>query len=414
MGILGLLCLLLAADAPAPIPVSPRIEKLRTDISSDTTAEARFWKEIERRGTPLVEPSATRRHVLVTFLWKGGPDTRTVVVHGDGTRGNPADHQLSRIPGTSVWSRTYLFPSDMRFGYSLSPNDDLRPMESVPPAEFAKRMATFAGDPLNRDKSSGGPVPMASLSLPDAPKQPYLELPAGAAEPAVEHRTFRDLQLHLYRPGGVIGPLPLLLLFDGSSYATEMRAPVTVENLVRLGRIRPVMLVMIENAPGKRNSDLTCNEAFTEAIANGLLPWIRSNYAVSGEPPAIGGYSYGGLAAAFAALRHPSVFGAVLSQSGSYWWKPRDATAWEWLAEQVRAAPPSRTRFYMEVGLTEIGTPGGRPSMLESNRRLRDLLRARGHEVTYSEFNGDHSVLNWRGSFADGLVALFGPSGRLP
>src|SRR3954453_12645445 len=140
MGILGLLCLLLAGAVPAPIPVSPRMEKLRTETRSDSTAEARFWKEIEHRGTPLVEPSATRGHVLVTFLWKGGPDTRTVVVHGDGTRGNPSDHQLSRIAGTSVWSRTYLFPSDMRFGYSLSPNDDLRPMESVLPAGVAKRM----------------------------------------------------------------------------------------------------------------------------------------------------------------------------------------------------------------------------------------------------------------------------------
>ena len=39
----------------------------------------------------------------------------------------------------------------------------------------------------------------------------------------------------------------------------------------------------------------------------------------------------------------------------------------------------------------EIGTPGGRPSMLESNRRFRDLLRGRGVEVHYSEFNGDHT-----------------------
>jgi enterochelin esterase-like enzyme len=45
--------------------------------------------------------------------------------------------------------------------------------------------------------------------------------------------------------------------------------------------------------------------------------------------------------------------------------------------------------------------------MLESNRHFRDLLRGRGVKVHYSEFNGDHTELNWRGSFAQGMVALF-------
>jgi enterochelin esterase family protein len=292
--------------------------------------------------------------------------------------------------------------SDARFRYSLSPNDDLRPMETVPPAEFGKRMATFIADPLN-PRRSPGPVPMSDLSLPGAPPQPYIEGPA----PPVEKRTFGDLTVHVYRPAGSTGPLPLLVLFDGGTYATEMRAPTTVENLVRAGRIRPLMLAMIDSAPGKRNSDLTCNEEFTKQIATELVPWLQSNYAVSDEPAAIGGMSYGGLAAAFAALQYPSVFGAVLSQSGSYWWRPAGAASWEWLAEQYRAAIPVGVRYYLEVGLMEVGRPGRRPSMLESNRRFRDLLRSQGARVRYSEFNGDHTTLNWRGSFADGLVSLF-------
>ena len=61
------------------------------------------------------------------------------------------------------------------------------------------------------------------------------------------------------------------------------------------------------------------------------------------EPVTVGGMSYGGLAASFAALRHPDVFGAVLSQSGSYWWRPGGSAAWEWLAAQLgpRRGPES-------------------------------------------------------------------------
>jgi enterochelin esterase-like enzyme len=396
---IGLICLLFWAGEP-----SPRLERLRVEAAKDPTAEERFWQEVAKTGAPLIEPAAERGKSLVTFLYRGTPETRNVVVLGDGTPGAPADNRLTAIPGTSVWQRTYVHRSDARFLYALSPNDDLRPMESVPPAEIAKRMATLMADPLNLRRATDRTMPMSELSLPNAPAQPYLEPPAPLP---VEKRQFKDLTIHLYRPAGANGPLPLLVLFDGSDYAYKMGGPATVENLLRAGRIRPVMLAMVDNAPGKRNSELTCNNEFAIMLATEFVPWVRANYAVSAEPAAIGGMSFGGLAAAFAALRYPNVFEAVLSQSGSYWWKPRGATSWEWLAEQYGAAPRSGVRYYLEVGLMEIGTPGGRTSMLESNRRFRDLLRSRGATVTYSEFNGDHSALNWRGSFADGLVALF-------
>ncbi len=47
-------------------------------------------------------------------------------------------------------------------------------------------------------------------------------------------------------------------------------------------------------------------------------------------------------------------------------------------------------------------------NLLYENRRFRDVLEAKGYAVTYSECTSDHSLLNWRGSFADGVIALFG------
>jgi enterochelin esterase family protein len=144
-------------------------------------------------------------------------------------------------------------------------------------------------------------------------------------------------------------------------------------------------------------------------VATEFVPWMRSEFAaISDEPVTVGGASYGGLGATFTALRHPEVFGGVISQSGSFWWKPAEEPQWQWLVNQYAAAPEPRARFFLEVGLMETDTTGGRPSMVESNRRMRDVLTAKGAKVRYSEFNGDHSALNWRGSIADALLFLFG------
>lgn len=51
-------------------------------------------------------------------------------------------------------------------------------------------------------------------------------------------------------------------------------------------------------------------------------------------------------------------------------------------------------------------TSGDVPSLLHSNRHLRDVLRAKGYEVEYSEFNGRHDHIGWRGSLSQGLVKL--------
>ena len=49
------------------------------------------------------------------------------------------------------------------------------------------------------------------------------------------------------------------------------------------------------------------------------------------------------------------------------------------------------------------------PSLLASNRQLRDLLRARGYDVAgYHEFPGGHDYLWWRETLALGLIALLG------
>jgi enterochelin esterase-like enzyme len=130
----------------------------------------------------------------------------------------------------------------------------------------------------------------------------------------------------------------------------------------------------------------------------------------------VGGPSLGRLAATVAALRRPDVFGNVLSQSGAFNWRPtgeRDRD-WEWLRHEIERTARLPVRFWIDLGRLEK-VPGfgahpdaDGPTLLHANRRLRDALRAKGYAVHYTEFAGGHDYVWWRGTLADGLLALLG------
>jgi enterochelin esterase family protein len=122
----------------------------------------------------------------------------------------------------------------------------------------------------------------------------------------------------------------------------------------------------------------------------------------------VAGSSLGGLAATYAGFRHPEVFGNVLSQSGSFWWKPEGDNRGEWLTHQFKASPKLHVRFYLDVGLMEGGSASDAHDMVIVNRRMRDVLRAKGYQLYYQEFNDGHEYVNWRGTFADGILFLAG------
>jgi enterochelin esterase family protein len=151
------------------------------------------------------------------------------------------------------------------------------------------------------------------------------------------------------------------------------------------------------------------NAEFADWLANDFLPTWRETYAITDDPARtiVTGMSLGGLMSAYCALRHPGAFGNVLSQSGSFWWRP-EGENWQWLTDQFEASPQLPIRWYLDVGLLEDTRreESGRPSMLDASRRLRDVLASKGYDVCYAEFNGGHDYVSWRGTIADGLAYL--------
>src|SRR4029077_7296911 len=97
----------------------------------------------------------------------------------------------------------------------------------------------------------------------------------------------------------------------------------------------PFVAVLIDNASGaQRLADLANRASFADSLAAELLPFVQKNWSVPRDPhrTVVAGSSAGGLAAAFAAFRHPELFGLVLSQSGAFWRGPEASNdpPYEW------------------------------------------------------------------------------------
>ncbi|MGH9944694.1 MAG: alpha/beta hydrolase-fold protein [Pyrinomonadaceae bacterium] len=377
----------------------------------------RFWAEVKSQGTPLVETiEGDGENLLVTFLWRS-PENKYVAVFPM-ARLNTLRHILSRLPGTDLWYKSYKMRRDARFIYLVSINDSLAPFAVERPGEKGGWIAALRPDPLNlkryvepKDPETPGDEDYvgSAVELPDAPSQPFVSLRPGVAKGRVELIRYDSKLLKnrrriwVYTPPAYErqgAPNRLLILFDGRQYMQATPTPTILDNMIADGRIPPVVAVMVGHVD--RLAELAESPQFADFVANELVPWVRQKYRVTQDPrqTVIGGLSLGGLGAAYAALRHPEVFGNVLSQSGSFQHGLEQGGG---LIEQFAIKEKVAVRFYLEAGLFEIG---GVPSLLHSNRHLRDVLRAKGYEVEYSEFNGRHDHIGWRGSLSQGLVEL--------
>lgn len=432
---------------PKPVVESQRIQALRAAVKQgERDSVNSFWKEVEKAGAPLIEPIAGDREAMaVTFLWKGKPDTHNVLVLWLPYVGVvPDEFLMTRLADTDVWYKTIKVDRKMRLAYTLAPNAArLRPLSlGIDNEAISMTAAAARPDPLNPKRYRVDPESVDApeyrgnsiLEMPDATPQPWINKRPGVPEGRVEKHRFKSVTLGNEREIAVYlpphyspraKPYPLLVVFDEDSYLSLVPTPTILDNVISEGRIPPIVALLVGNAPGARDTELTCNRDFSRALVTDLLPWAHGLYNFTGDPrySVVAGSSAGGMAATCSGLWHPDAFGNVLAQSGAFHRIPRsgsDATdpssEPNWFARQFISSPKKLVRFYLDAGSAEFNATGGADSILFCTLTLRDVLRAKGYEVHFQEFEGGHDYLSWRGTLADGLIALLGdaPSKRLP
>jgi enterochelin esterase-like enzyme len=150
-----------------------------------------------------------------------------------------------------------------------------------------------------------------------------------------------------------------------------------------------------------RETELACNDRFTQFLADEILPWYRLQTGLSpyAETTTLVGSSLGGLATCYSALKRPDLFGNVISQSCAVTWiKNR-------LMPEFEDSPKQKLRIVFDMGSLEYCHTAGQYST-EMLAPFRHLLDSMNYETLYREYNGGHDYPCWAASLSDGLAAF--------
>lgn len=219
-------------------------------------------------------------------------------------------------------------------------------------------------------------------------------------------------------------------LFDRatSSFGNEWEIDETLTRLIAAQRVRPLIVVGIDNAGAGRIYEYTyvrdpsVNAALGAGRAGGggamyakfllteVMPYVRQTYRV-GTGPAhtfMGGSSLGALITFEIARRNPDTFGGILIMSPATWWADQA------FVKDLEAAPGglSGTRVWLDMGTAEVVATtalGGPQKYIAEARRLDAALTKHNidHRL-YLDEGASHNESAWARRFPTAIEYLFG------
>jgi predicted alpha/beta superfamily hydrolase len=221
---------------------------------------------------------------------------------------------------------------------------------------------------------------------------------------------------------------PVLYLHDGqnvfdasTSFAGEWQADETADELIRAGKIQPIIMVAVANAGSARMEEYTPTadarrkaggrgEQYAQFLITEVKPFIDRTYRTLPDQKntSVAGSSLGGLISLYLTVKHADVFGQAAVMSPSLFWDDRQ------LLKEIQADPKKLKgeRIWIDIGTAEESPVESKKAMGDTSA-LADALKqaglVRGKDFEYLEAEGaKHNEAAWSARFGKVLVFLFG------
>lgn len=394
------------------ISVSPMISAIQKSGQSGVITAAGLIEKGFDSGFPLIEAdSLYADNVFATFIYVDTTHRHDIEFEIFGIYDDPefGDKKLYRLDSTDIYYRSYLIPSDLCFAYRFILKDK---------ATGEKQTVT---DPFNKSLIPTGkpnPFSWSVLDLRTAEADWYTKRSNDACSRLdtleITSRVLQNTRnVYVYVPSDYdksTRKYPVIYLFDSFIYLNRVEVPNVLDNLTREKRIEPMIAVFIDNPTStSRNYELPMNPLFRDFMTKELIPEIQSKYRITEDrnETIVGGMSYGGLAATYMAFECDSIFGKVLSQSGSFWralngqFENVGEIRTDYLVNRFIKEDKKDIKLFLDWGLQE-------GMVLASNRKLVRILDRLDYDFEFMEFNGWHDWSNSRKTFPVGLLYLIG------
>jgi len=358
---------------------------------------------------PILEGDST-----VHFVYRA--DVDDIALYGsmaDAESGAP----MVRIPGTDFHYASYAAEPNTRWEYWF-----LLDFDRVVPDPRNPRRTRARGWRNN----SGAPMDVSEVALPKWIPPPYLEAPS-ERRGRIERFVFSiptdlanafatrraslvaEREVRVYLPPGYdsgSARYPLLIVNDGIDALEQGRMDQALDYLV--GRtVAPVIVAFVEGPRSELAGTRRLTDAYVQLVVDALVPLLDRTYrTVAGsQARAMMGAGQGGVAAVYAALHYPQVFGKVAVQSPGLFWNPGSE-----LLSAVRDQDPIPVEFYVDWNRYDLrvrNSAGANFDLREDTRAFAALLKAKGYAVTGGEAAEGFGWTSWRATTDQLLEALF-------
>lgn len=320
-----------------------------------------------------------------TFVYRGGAEEVELV--GEMTDWQKRSLKLKPLAATNVKYYSMPFLNDARIEYKFLVNGD------------------WQIDSLNPNRNDNGVGSLNNyFTLPRYKANEWTiaqdHSPQGRVE-YISDALHSQRQIRVYLPpqyDSTTASYPTIYFGDGIEYLERVKVDVIVDNLIAAKWIQPLILVCV--APLDRRKEYWMNRDYVDYLIHDVVPQIDAKYRTIGAPQAraIAGVSLGGLIASFAAHLHSDIFGMVFGQS------PAFTVNQSQMISEIAQGERKNIKWFVEVGRYE--------ALLESNRRMKEVLESKGYRVGYKEVSAGHNWTHWKDTLADGLIYLFPNSKR--
>ncbi len=307
------------------------------------------------------------------------------------------DRPMHRVADTDLFYYSSRLEPDARLNYKFMRDFQARHVDSLNARRHGSMFYGFT----------------SWFNMPKWKNPDYLEA-SGGLTGRIDSLQFKSVKIdsarmiEVYLPAGYDDSkkdYPVIYLHEGRLARALGNVKTALDNLI--GRqIQPVIVVFMPSFYGDSYEEMIGGnrDAYAEVFVEEILPKVETMYRVrSGAQNRLNmGNSFGGFMAFYTTFKYSELFANFAAQS-MYW----DEKLGKRYASLISPNASKMKKIYFGWGKYDFNSPFESINIIETSRKVANLLQSRGYEFAGGEANLGTGWTNWKTRLDEVLTTFF-------